>query len=237
MNYGILVDLILAALFLGSVYLCARSGFVKTVAVGLAACIALGSSYFIAQRLTPYVANGVVNPLIEKVLESSFEKHLTEDTLGALDSGMDTVETLIRKVREKFADPETIAKAEAEAEEKEAETEALFSDSEAVAKKITAIIGGAITACILFFLFFALILAILRTLIDHLDFLNRIPIIGPVNAILGFLVGIAVGYVLLAGPIWAVCRLVPEVLGDMELFTPETLQKSRVVSFMLNRMG
>ena len=86
-------------------------------------------------------------------------------------------------------------------------------------------------------LFFALILAILRTLIDHLEFINRIPIIGPVNALLGFLVGIAAGYVLLAGPIWAVCRLVPEVLGDMELFTPETLAKSRVVSFVLNRMG
>lgn len=237
MNYGILVDIILIALFLSSVYLCARSGFVKTIAVCLAACIALFSSFFIAQRLTPYVANGVVNPLINKVLESSFEKHLTEDTLGALDSGMNTVETLIRKVREKFADEETIARAEAEAEQKKEETEELFSDSEAVARKITAIIGGAITACLLFFLFYALILAILRTLIDHLSFISRIPIIGPMNAFLGFLLGILAGYLLLAGPIWAVCRLIPDVLGGINLLSPETLAKSRVVSFILNRLG
>ena len=236
MNYGLLIDVILIALFVGCVYLCARSGLIKTVATLLAVVVAVGSAYFIAQRLSPYVARAVVNPLIERTLERSFEKHMTEDTLGALDSAMDTVDGLIAKIKEKFFTDEENQEAAA-GEPEEEEKESLFSDTETVARKITDIVGGALTAVLLFFLFYALILAVLRVLIDSLSFLGRMPIIGPVNTLLGLILGIFAGYALIAFPIWAVCRLVPSVLGDVQLFSPETLEKSRVVAFVIGRLG
>ena len=102
MNYGLLIDIILILLFLGCVYLCARSGLIKTVATLLAVVVAVGSAYFIAQRISPYVARAVVNPLIERSLETILENHMTDDTLGALDSAMDTVDGLIAKIQEEF---------------------------------------------------------------------------------------------------------------------------------------
>lgn len=114
---------------------------------------------------------------------------MTDDTLGALDSAMDTVDGLIAKIQEEFLSDGEESEDTATAEASE-ESEGLFSDSETVAKKITDIIGGALTAAILFFVFYALIFAILRVLIDALSFLGRIPIIGPVNTLLGLILGI-----------------------------------------------
>ena len=236
MNYGLLIDIILILLFLGCVYLCARSGLIKTVATLLAVVVAVGSAYFIAQRISPYVARAVVNPLIERSLETILENHMTDDTLGALDSAMDTVDGLIAKIQEEFLPDGEESEDTATAEASE-ESEGLFSDSETVAKKITDIIGGALTAAILFFVFYALIFAILRVLIDALSFLGRIPIIGPVNTLLGLILGIFVGYALIALPLWAVCSLIPSFLGDVQLLSPETLEKSRVVAFVLGRLG
>jgi len=233
MNYGLLVDVILLALFAGCVYICARSGFIKSVLMLIAVCIAAAGAYALTQWSATTVAEKCVNPLIEKGLESAFEKHMTEDTLGALDSGMDTVNRLIEKIQEKFGseDAETVPEAPAETEE------SLFSDSETVAQKITDIIGGVITAALLFFVYFAFILALLRVGIDLLGFLRRIPIIGPVNTLLGFAMGIAVGYLLLAVPVWALTQMLPAILGDVELFSAETIEKSKVVAFLVGRMN
>ncbi len=239
MNYGLLIDIILMGLFIGCVYLCARSGLIKTVASLLAVVIAVGSAYLITQRVSPYVANAVVNPLIERSLTRSFEKHMTEDTLATLDSAIDTVDGLIAKIQEKFFTDENTAESASDGsnEPEETETGTIFSDTETVAKKVTEVVGGALTAVILFFLFYALILAVLRVLIDSLSFLGRMPIIGPVNTLLGLVLGIFAGYALIVLPVWAIHNLLPSVLGDVELFSTETLEKSRVVSFIISRLG
>ncbi len=106
-----------------------------------------------------------------------------------------------------------------------------------MAQKITDIIGGTLTAVILFFLFYALILAVLRVLIDSLSFLGRMPIIGPVNTLLGLVVGVFAGYALIALPVWALHDLLPSILGDIDLLSADTLAKSRVVSFLVGRLG
>lgn len=238
MNYGLLIDIILIAAFCGCVYLCARSGLIKTAATLLAVVVAVGSAYFITQRVSPYFARAVVNPLIERSLERSFEKHMTEDTLDALDSAMDTVDGLIAKVREKFfSDGEAVETVAGTGGTEEPESGRFFSDTETVAQKITDIIGGTLTAVILFFLFYALILAILRVLIDSLSFLGRMPIIGPVNTLLGLVVGVFAGYALIALPVWALHDLLPSILGDIDLLSADTLAKSRVVSFLVGRLG
>ncbi len=227
MNYGILIDVILVVLFCGCVYLCARSGFVKTVATCIAVLIAAGSAWFLTARLSPYVARAMVNPLIERSLERSIEKHVSEDAMGTLDSAVDTVESVIEKVREKLQGEEDEETADAEAE-----TVTDSDEEETAASKVTNAIGGAVTKFILFFLFFALILAILRVLIDSLSFLDRIPIVGPLNSALGFVLGLLVGFAVIAFPIWAVLRLVSPILGDTELLRPEMLEKSRVITFV-----
>ena len=239
MNYGLLIDIILMGLFIGCVYLCARSGLIKTVASLLAVVIAVGSAYLITQRVSPYVANAVVNPLIERSLTRSFEKHMTEDTLATLDSAIDTVDGLIAKIQEKFFTDENTAESASDGsnEPEETETGTIFSDTETVAKKVTEVVGGALTAVILFFFFYSLILAVLRVLIDSLSFLGRMPIIGPVNTLLGLVLGIFAGYALIVLPVWAIHNLLPSVLGDVELFSTETLEKSRVVSFIISRLG
>ena len=238
MNYGLLIDIILLVLFFGCVYLCARSGLIKTVATLLAVVVAVGSAYLITQRVSPYVARAVVNPLIEHSLERSFEKHMTEDTLEALDSAMDTVDGLIVKVREKFFSESEAEEAAANSENTEkTENGRIFSDTDTVARKVTDIIGGGLTAALLFFLFYALILAILRVLIDSLSFLGRMPIVGPVNTLLGLTVGIFAGYALIALPVWALHDLLPSILGDIDLLSADALVNSRVVSFLVGRLG
>ncbi len=237
MNYGLLIDVILIALFLGCVYLCARTGLIKTVATLVAVVVAVGSSYFITQYTAPFVARTVVNPMVERALESSFEKYLTEDMLGALDSAADMAESLMGKIRDEFLPEEETASAAEETTDAAPASDSLFSDNALVAQKVTDMIGGALTATILFFVFYALIFAILRVLIDLLSFFQRIPIVGPVNTLLGLVLGILVGYALIALPVWALFRLLPSVVGDAALFSPETLGKSRVIAFLIGRIG
>ena len=231
MNYGLLVDIILVMLFCGCVYLCGRNGFIKTVAVCLAVLISAGCAYFLTARVSPYVARSVVNPLIERSLERSIEKHVSEDAMGTLDSAVNTAENVIDKLKEKFS------KEEESENEAGSAAETAEAEEESAAKKVTNVIGGALTAVLLFFIFYALILAILRVLIDSLSFLDRIPIVGPLNTTLGIVLGLIVGFALIAVPIWAIQHLLPSLLGDIELLSPETIEKSRVISFIVRHMG
>lgn len=66
---------------------------------------------------------------------------------------------------------------------------------------------------LVFALGFAVSYAVLRVLINQLDFIDRIPVVGPVNTVLGGLMGAVGGLILLMVPIVAVTKIGGKLFG------------------------
>ncbi|MBQ1504276.1 MAG: hypothetical protein IIZ49_02695, partial [Oscillospiraceae bacterium] len=92
MNYWILVDIILAAIFVGIVYLVARNGLIKTLAFLLACAIAAVGSYHLTKRTWEWGSEKIFTPLCEKTITLVLGDPEESETYEYLDSVVDTLE-------------------------------------------------------------------------------------------------------------------------------------------------
>lgn len=229
MNYWVLLDIMLVAVFLGSVYLVARNGLIKTIAFLIASAIALVGAYHLTGRSWQWGADKIFTPLTEKAIVAVLGNPDAEgDMYKYLDTAVDTVETAFEKIKAKFftsEDDESHIKTISEEDIDKAET--LTS-----VEKISTLVGKYITIVVFFWIFFAFILAILRVAIDELSFVNRIPIIGISNQVLGLFAGIIVGYLILAIPIY----VIETAFSSTDLADANTLTHSTIINYILRTL-
>ena len=229
MNYWILVDIILASIFVGIVYLVARNGLIKTLAFLLACAIAAVGSYHLTKRTWEWGSEKIFTPLCEKAITLVLGDPEESETYEYLDSVVDTLEKAMDKVMEKLSEnkegeeeePSIIAVNPDEEEEAEKE-----KDKRTAVEKISSAIGKYVSMVVLFWIFFSLILALLRLAIDELNFIERVPIVGRVNQILGILLGLLIAFAVLAAPIY----VLQKVLGELDLFDMDKLSNSFVIT-------
>lgn len=228
MNYWILLDIVLIAVFVGIVYLVARNGLIKTLAFFLACALAAVGSYHLTKLTADWCSEKVFTPLAEKGMTWILGDPEESETYEYLDSVVDTFEKALDKVKEKLSEKKEGGEDEpsiivvTEQEEDEAEEEEPLS----AVDKISSAVGRYVSVVVMFWIFFSLILAILRLLVDELNFIDRIPIIGRINQILGFLFGLAVAFAILSAPIY----VLQKILGELELFDMDKLSNSFVIS-------
>ena len=227
MDYWILLDIILVAVFVGIVYLVARNGLVKSLAFLLACAIAAVGSYHLTKLTAEWCAEKLFTPLCEKTLTLILGDPEESVTYDYLDSVVDTIDKALEKIKEKLSEKNEEGKEEpsiivvTEEEEEEAEEEELTA-----VEKISSGVGKYVSIVVMFWIFFSLILAILRLLIDELNFIDRVPIVSRVNQILGIVFGLLLALAVLCAPIY----VLQKILGELDLFDMDKLSNSFVIS-------
>ena len=240
MNYWILVDIILIAVFVSCVYLVGRSGLVKTLAFLLACVIAAVGAYHVTQKLWHWGAEKIFTPLTEKILVKVLGDDPEGTLYGYLDTAVTTFETSFDKIKEKLFSKEGGEGATAEEEEKKpllvTEDGKPAEDSRTSVEKVSALVGKYLSMVLVFWVFFALILALLRVAIDELGFVSRIPIIGFSNQILGIVAGVVLGYLVLAAPVYLIEKLGGSV-DLVDLDSTAKLTQSAVINYIMKTLG
>lgn len=229
MNYWVLLDIVLIAIFLGCVYLVARNGLVKSLAFFLACALAALGSYSLTNWTWRWGADKIFTPVCEKIITAALGDPDDSSRYEFLDSVVTTAESAIEKVKEKFFP----AQQDEGASQTEAESLPQEEDSRSSVEIIAALIGKYTAIILLFWLCFALFLAILRIFIEELSFVNRIPVVGFSNQLLGLITGILVGYLVLAAPVY----LIEKVLGGLDLVDAGHLTSSAVINYIMRTLG
>lgn len=229
MNYWILLDIVLIAIFLGCVYLVARNGLVKSLAFFLACALAALGSYGLTSWTWHWGADKIFTPVCEKIITAALGDPEESSRYEFLDSVVTTAESALVKIKEKFFPAQEEANASQGENENASQEEKDLSSIE----KISALVGKYTSMILLFWIYFALFLAVLRIFIEELSFVNRIPVIGFSNQLLGLIAGILVGYLVLAAPIY----LIEKVLGGLDLVDAGNLTSSAVINYIMRTLG
>ena len=252
MSAALIFDILLGAIFLFCVYTGAKNGFVRAVASLVATVISL----VIALTVTSHFAKPLSDRLFVPGLTQFFEDRIADGMMGAGLESMDTLLSISDKLiegaegifhldgEEDSADDGAAADAAQEDTAQSAQDGETSDDGtqngEAVAASATlglsqtvaSAFGNAFSSFIMFFIVFALVLAVLRVLIDQLRVLDRIPIVGTVNMLLGLGLGAATGLFFLFVPVWLVLSFIPSVFHADNLIPPELLQESYILNFI-----
>lgn len=226
MDTALIVDIILAAIFAACVYIGAKNGFVRSVCSLLASVVALCASLFVVMQFSPLIATNFVNPWIASKIEQHMEEKMDESALETVDSLLSTTQKIFVSLSELLESGE-----ETSAEEKK--TEVQPETTEELIASLSATIGSSVTAVLMFLILFALFWAILRVLIDQLRFINKIPIVGPANVLLGMALGAVTGCIILIVPLWLIMYFVPSVFNVSAVLDPALFEKSRILSLLV----
>lgn len=229
MSLSLMLDIVLLAIFILIVFSCAHKGFVRTL-MSLAALIA---AFVLANMASLALADPITErwaaPRMEKFLTEKVSQHLPEETLDTFidmgDKAFDMIEKMLASEDEK--EGENAASGDissSESDIKDSETEEEVNSLEKVAHTL----AYQLVRWLLFALLMALFYAILRTLVENLSFIDRIPIIGTLDALLGVILGIVIGLVVLFIPLIVTVNILPDILGGA-LEVPETFYKSSIV--------
>ncbi len=223
MSIGIFPDIVMICIVLLVVYVCARRGFVRltlsVVSIAVAAAVAVAGTGCLAPKIAQSAS-----PAMERFIVHQTSRWLPdEDALDTIVSMSDKVVTVVRAVLEKMDSGEDTAGDTGDAEDPAEEKEPLAQ----LAYGVSLGLYGFLLFCVLF----ALVLAVLRVLIDRLEFIERIPIVGTLDTTLGILCGAALGVVVLFLPVFVLVTLVPRVFGS-GLTVPEDLfELSRLLAW------
>jgi len=230
MTSALIIDIILAAIFVYCVYIGARNGFVRSVLSLVSTVVSLVLAFTLVGSFSNTIADKYITPAVSSLLGEK-----VEETLG--DSGDDLASTIVTvsdkvvSIVDEFISGEEKAEDENISAEKEAEEVGM----DGLIVGISSVIGRSLTAFVLFVLLFALINAILKVAIDQLRFVNKIPIIGPVNITLGLILGAATGVVFLYVPVWVILDFLPELLNAEPLFSIEEMSQCHILKFVIER--
>ena len=230
MTSALIIDIILAAIFVYCVYIGARNGFVRSVLSLVSTVVSLVLAFTLVGSFSNTIADKYITPAVSSLLGEK-----VEETLG--DSGDDLASTIVTvsdkvvSIVDEFISGEEKAEDENKSTEKEAEEVGM----DGLIVGISSVIGRSLTAFVLFVLLFALINAILKVAIDQLRFVNKIPIIGPVNITLGLILGAATGVVFLYVPVWVILDFLPELLNAEPLFSIEEMSQCHILKFVIER--
>lgn len=233
MNYWVLIDIVLLAIFAGCVYLVARSGLVKTLAFCLACIMAAAGSGFLARHTWKWGADKIFAPLTSKLIVAVLGNPEDGELYPYLDTAVNTVETAYDKIKEKLFNKNGDVEKSKQDNIQIAENKEIQEEEKASSEKISSLAGKYLSITIMFWLFFSLILSLLRVGIDELSFINRIPVVGFVNQILGVAAGIAIGYFVLVAPIY----IIEKLIGSLDIADAGGLTSSMVINYIMRTLG
>ncbi len=208
-SFGFYFDIALVCAVVLIVFACVRRGFVRML-LSIVSVIAALAVAFMATALFARPIARAASGATERFLVHQASRFLPDESaLDTIVSMSDKVVTVVQAV---------LAKMDAGGANDTGDAGgASPAAADATAEPLHELSYGislAFYGFILFSLLFALILAILRVLIDRLAFIERIPIVGVLDSSLGMVFGLIIGLFVLFLPVIFLVTAVPKVLGS-----------------------
>lgn len=230
---GILIDLILLLI----VVVCAKSGSKNGFAKTLVSFFGIFIAFILAVLLCKPIANGIYSGVIEKPVTSGIEnainKQIDDNVSGNLDS-----QQVILSVEEAIDKLPAFVKNAVNFEDKKTQLSTNMDEfkSQGVSEfsqKIadTVVKPAAITVLsVVSFIVILLIAAIVCAIIaKSLKLVNKIPLLGSLNAFLGGLLGVLKGIIIVLVINWALVLIVGDGGKLFSVITAETINSSIIM--------
>jgi len=227
MTLSLMVDIVLLAIFILIVFSCAHKGFVRTL-MSLAALIA---AFVLANMFSAGLAGSITDrwaaPRMERFLTEKVSEYLPEDTLDTFINMGDKALSMIQGILSGDED-DTAADETAGVSRDDSARADLSEEEDNSLQKVSHTLAYALVRCLLFAVLLALLYAVLRALVESLSFIDRIPIVGTLDALLGVALGIVLGLLVLCIPLVITVNILPDILGGV-LTVPESFYEDSTV--------
>lgn len=230
---GIILDLILVAIVVISCRKGSKDGFAKTVVGFLGVFIAL----VLAGALCKPAANLVYTSFVQKPVETTIENTITNYTDGIKESAL-SGQQVLEAVDKAIEDSPKFLKNALGLEEKKQELsekidEVYTADIGAFARSITEEVVKppviSVVSVIAFVVLF-LIASLVCTLVSKsLKLVNKIPLLGSLNSLLGGIIGALKGIIVVIILNWLLVALVGDSGNLFGVITAETIQSSLIM--------
>ncbi len=234
---GILLDLVLLAIVLLFFRRGKKDGFAKTVVSFFGFLIALVIAYSLCAPVTNRVYESFVRQPAQQAVETAIRNRVGQtqsETAPDSNKLYDALEESVGHL------PGFVQKKLAVSEKRTALTAQLGGmtnlDIKTASVKITETIirpaAVAVLRVVVFFLLFIVMLLLCALLAKLLKFVNKIPLLGGVNAVLGGLIGVVKGLILVLIISWGVSLLCSDGGRIFGVITEETVNSSLILKFL-----
>lgn len=215
MSASVMIDLVIAAVFLLCVWLGAKRGLFRSLAELAIIVVALLAAAQAARYGTELVVEQMLRPATEAAIEQRVDEMMAEGVgaLSPLEEMEQVVDAIpndfIRQQAEKLLGDLGVSAQTAQ----HAGREALLDLAGQLVDTVLESIVHSLVYALLYLTCFALVSLVLRLAVRALDLTFRLPVLHQLNTLGGVLFGAAKGAILIWLGLW--------VLGSMGLVTPE----------------
>ena len=226
---GILLDVILVAILFICIKSGSKNGFAKTIVGFLGIFIALILSIILANPLAKLTYDKAIEKPVESAITSILEKEAEEISNSVADKN--AIGVKIEEELEKL--PSFIRKAigfDKHAEEFHNLVSPENFHAEEIAEDVcTTYVKPAATSVltvIIFVILFVILALVLKIVASSLKLVNKIPLLGGLNSLLGGVAGFLKGFIIVLIINWAVIMIVGDNSSLFGIITPEVLNSS-----------
>ena len=225
---GILIDLIIVGIIVLFIRKGSKDGFAKTLVGFFAFAIAI----ILAGVLSAPVANLVYDKAVKGSVENAVSENLVGDSLsGTAEEISNVIDSTIEKL------PAFIKGITGIEEKKEAVLQSVNELELADVKEITdnivlkyiAPVVIKILSVLAFVVLFVALLFVCKLLSKCLKLVNKLPLIGKVNAFLGGVLGVLQGAVIALAVCWIVTAVTNDGGSLFKIVTAETIESSLIL--------
>ena len=217
---SIIIDIVVCLLILIIAFICYRRGFLATL-LGLCGSLV---SLFAAFKLSPVVAD----LLYDKLFKAKIAAGIAEKLNGTFSSTADAVKSVVPEFITRSAGTIGINISEAVGGSSLSNTAVLAEDIES---SVVSPVVLLILRVVIMLLLFVLISFLVRLLAKIFKGFNSIPLVGPLNRLLGFLLGIVNGAVLAIVICAALSSLVTVFGGKLLFLTQRDIEGATIFKF------
>lgn len=212
---SLVLDLILAVVFVGAVLSARRQGFASTLVRLVGSLASLFCAYFVSDRLSPEV--------FERFFRSGLI-HRTSDVLAS--GGQMTIQAVVDKLAA-FLPQSLVEQLLGGADKLSELLDTSTPDiAEQVVENVIAPLFLPIISVVVFFATFAVCAALIRLVAALLSNLNHIPVLGGANRLLGTVLGFGLGAVYLVVLLCAVWALIVVTGNQLSWLSTSALENS-----------
>ncbi len=232
---GILLDVILVAIALLCIRKGSKDGFAKTIVSFAGIFIAI----ILAVSISKPIANYAYTNFAQKPIETAVE-NVIKDQANSTSENAPSLDMLISGIEEKIEDEKTPAfiknlfgteekRAELKEDIKSVYTPDIAELSKAATEKVLKPVLISIISAVVFITIFLAVLIICAILSKALKIVNKIPLLGGVNALLGGIIGLLKALIIVLIINYVIVSVTSSGTNILGVITAETVNSSLIM--------
>lgn len=222
LSYGVILDLIVLAIFVICVLVCAKRGFVKTIVAFVGTILAIVVVYTLSGPASEFIYNVGIEPSIVK----SAEKSANEKSLDTVNAVYDAFPDFLNDNLEKFGFNRENVTVKISDAASTGIKDAAVSGSRYVVKPIVT----RLLASVISLLAIIILIPVVKLLSRLLNKIASVSIVGKINSLLGGIVGLLLG--LLIACVFCFIANIIGTFTSVPLFSIEAIESSYSFGFL-----